>query len=106
MADGDRLGFYTLDDAFHREIAERAGVGYAWDVIAEYKAHMDRVRMLSLDTSSQQAALTEHIAIHDAIAARDPVTAANATKAHLSRILILIERIKAENHRWFTDGPA
>jgi GntR family transcriptional regulator, rspAB operon transcriptional repressor len=67
---------------------------------------MDRIRMLSLNSSSQRLALNEHIAILDAIRARDPEAAAAAMNRHLSRILMLIEEIKAENHAWFTDIAA
>jgi len=39
----NRALFHTLDDQFHREICERSGVAFAWDLIHENKAHMDRV---------------------------------------------------------------
>ncbi|WP_300587813.1 GntR family transcriptional regulator [Marivita sp.] len=103
IAENNRNRFHALDDAFHREICVQSGVEYAWDVISENKGHMDRVRMLTLDTSSQKFALNEHIAILDAITARAPDAAADAIDKHLSRILIQIEKIKAENHNWFTD---
>ena len=103
IADRNRTLFHALDDAFHREICVQSGVGYVWDVISENKGHMDRVRMLTLDTSSQNYALNEHIAILDAVTARDADAAADAIDKHLSRILVQIEQIKAENHNWFTD---
>lgn len=103
IADKNRTLFHALDDAFHREICVQSGVGYVWDVISENKGHMDRVRMLTLDTSSQNFALNEHIAILDAVTARDADAAADAIDKHLSRILVQIEQIKAENHNWFTD---
>ncbi|MBO6885104.1 MAG: GntR family transcriptional regulator [Marivita sp.] len=103
IADTNRTLFHALDDAFHREICVQAGVGYVWDVISENKGHMDRVRMLTLDTSSQNHALNEHIAILNAVTARNADAAAAAIDKHLSRILVQIELIKAENHNWFTD---
>lgn len=105
IADEDRSRFHALDDAFHREICVQSGVEYAWDVISENKGHMDRVRMLTLDTSSRNHALTEHIAILKALRARSPDAAARAIDTHLSRILVQIEHIKADNHNWFTDTP-
>ncbi len=99
----DRDLFHALDDQFHREICVFAGVGYVWDLIHESKAHMDRIRLLSLNTSSQQLALKEHIEIFDAISKGDAEAAATAMNKHLSRILVLIEEIKAANHGWFTD---
>lgn len=104
IADNDRDRFHALDEQFHREICTRAGVGYAWDIIHDCKAHMDRIRLLSLNSKSQQHALAEHILIRDAIARNDPEAAAAAMTIHLARITVLIDEIKAKNHAWFTDG--
>jgi GntR family transcriptional regulator, rspAB operon transcriptional repressor len=98
----DKERFHALDDAFHHEICTLSGVGYVWELIQDNKAHMDRVRMLSLSASSQQYALQQHIKIFEAISARDPDVAAAAMTEHLSRILVLIEDIKAQNHGWFS----
>ena len=105
VAANDRNRFHALDDRFHQEICILSGVGFAWDVISESKAHMDRVRMLSLDSSSQRLALNEHVMILDAIKAKDGDAAAAAITNHLSRIMALIQKLKAENHTWFTDRP-
>ncbi len=99
----DRARFHALDDQFHREICVQARVGYVWDLIHESKAHMDRIRMLSLSAQSQRLALGEHIAILDAIAGHDPDAAAEAMTRHLSRIMVLIAEVKATSHAWFTD---
>jgi DNA-binding GntR family transcriptional regulator len=98
-----RQDFHRLDDQFHREICERSRVGFAWDLIHESKAHMDRVRMLTLSAASQEMALEEHREILDAISRRDSATAIVILRKHLSRIRNLIEQIKAENHSWFMD---
>ncbi|MCE6958023.1 GntR family transcriptional regulator [Cereibacter sphaeroides] len=99
----DRKAFHALDDQFHRDICIRSGVGYVWDLIHDNKAHMDRVRMLSLNSPTQRQALNEHTVLLDAIEARDPEAATAAITTHLSRILVQIERLKAEQHDWFTD---
>ncbi|MDB9706967.1 GntR family transcriptional regulator [Planktotalea frisia] len=104
VAANDKRLFHALDDAFHREICVQSGVGFVWELILDSKAHMDRIRMLSLDATSQQRlALNEHIVILDAISERKPDDAAAAFTQHLSRIDVLIASIKAENHSWFTD---
>ncbi|SLN20144.1 GntR family transcriptional regulator [Roseisalinus antarcticus] len=95
--------FHALDDAFHIEICRIAGVAYVWDLIQESKAHMDRIRMLTLNTSSQKMAYGEHIAIRDAIAAGDADAAEAAITAHLARITIRIEEVKAQDHSFFQD---
>ena len=106
IAENDRERFHALDDQFHREICTRSGVGYAWDMIHDSKAHMDRIRLLSLSSKSQQLALQEHILILEAITRNDPEAAAAAMTKHLSRITVLIDEIKAKNHQWFTDDGA
>lgn len=100
---GDREGFHALDEAFHREICTRSGVGYAWDIIHDCKAHMDRIRLLSLSSESQQHAHAEHVAILKALRAHNAAASAAAMEQHLARITVLIDQIKAENHAWFTD---
>ena len=102
----DPSRFHRLDDEFHQRICALAGVGYVWDVIHDCKAHMDRIRMLSLNPSSQRLAMEEHVALLAAICARDKDAAAAAMTKHLSRILILIEEVKAQNHSWFKDSSA
>lgn len=101
----DRTRFHALDEAFHREICNIAGVEFVWQVIQESKAHMDRIRMLSLNTSSQKHALEEHVKLFEAISANDPDAAEAAITDHLSRILVLIQEVKALEHRFFTDTP-
>ncbi len=98
--------FHRLDEEFHRAICAHSGHDYVWDLIHDHKAHMDRVRMLSLSSTSQKLALREHIAILAAIADRDAAAATEAMTRHLSRIEALIEQIKAQNHDWFVDTSA
>lgn len=107
VAAQDRALFHELDDRFHREICERGGNGFAWDIIRENKAHMDRVRMLSLSFASQ-AAFEDHLRVMAAIRAREPDRAMLEMRSHLSRIRSQIQRIRAENAGYFDplpDGP-
>lgn len=98
--DADR--FHRLDDQFHREISERAGHGYVWDIIRENKAHMDRVRHLSLSFASE-GAYAEHRAILAAIRQRDPEAATAALRKHLLRILDQILQIRAAHSAYFAE---
>ncbi|SFS42646.1 transcriptional regulator, GntR family [Sulfitobacter marinus] len=104
VAKGDRAAFHDADDAFHREICVIAGVEYVWDLLEETKAHMDRIRMLSLDSTSQQIALQEHIDLFDAIISNNPDEAERVLNQHLSRILFLIADLKAKDHNYFTEA--
>ena len=96
----DKRLFHQLDDQFHHEICKRSQVGFAWDLINENKAHMDRVRMLSLSFASPQV-IKDHGDILDHLIRRDAAAAADAMRLHLSRIADLIERLRSEKHAWF-----
>jgi DNA-binding GntR family transcriptional regulator len=94
------LLFHRLDDQFHREICERSGSGFAWEAIRENKAHMDRVRFLSLSFASNDA-FSDHVKLLEAIRARDPETAMGVIRLHLARIKQQIRRIRTEHEAFF-----
>lgn len=100
VAMGDHVQFHRLDDRFHREISERAGHGYVWDIIRENKSPMDRVRYLSLTFASERAYL-EHCDILAAIRSRDVAAATETIRHHLSQILGLIVQIRARHSAYF-----
>ncbi|NIZ12307.1 GntR family transcriptional regulator [Phaeobacter sp. HF9A] len=96
----DKAEFHRLDDLFHHEICNGAGVGFFWELIAENKGHMDRVRMLSLSFASRDA-WNDHVEIMRNLRAQDVEGASTAIRNHLSRILQQLDRIRAANHEWF-----
>jgi DNA-binding GntR family transcriptional regulator len=102
VADHDRERFHGLDDEFHRLICELSGHGFAWALIREHKAHMDRVRFLSLGFGADLA-LKEHRAIVAAVRAGDVPAAVAAVRLHLSRIEDIIARIRADGAVLFAE---
>lgn len=97
---GDRSGFHAFDDAFHSRICEIAGHGHVWALIRDHKAHMDRVRYLSLQNGAQLA-LDDHIEIFDALRSGDEEAAITRMRAHLGRIAGIIEEIRAAHSEYF-----
>lgn len=97
---GDKVQFHALDDSFHKRLCEMADVEFAWSLIRESKAHMDRVRYLSLSFGAQSA-LDDHVEIMQALKARDGDKAAAAMRVHLSRITTIIERIRRDHSQYF-----
>jgi DNA-binding GntR family transcriptional regulator len=86
--------FFVLDEDFHRGLATAAGCTYAWKVIEEAKAQMDRVRFLSLpDATPMGHLIVQHQAILDAIAAGRAGAAEQAMKDHLREILKSLPRL-------------
>ena len=83
-----------LDEAFHRDLAHAAGCTYAWKVIEQAKAQMDRVRFLSVpDATPVERLIAQHQDILDAIAAGSAGAADKAMKTHLREILRSLPRL-------------
>lgn len=101
----ERERFHALDDGFHRLICELSGVGFAWALIRESKAHMDRVRYLSLAFGARSA-FEDHQRILEALRRRDPDLASAAMRKHLSKIEQILAQIRAENGRYFAEERA
>lgn len=96
----DRVLFHSLDDLFHKRICDMSGHDFAWSLIRESKAHMDRVRYLSLSFGAQSA-LDDHKDIMAALRKQDGDAAAAAMRIHLSRIKSIIGRIRESYGQYF-----
>jgi len=77
----DDAQFFELDEAFHRQLFDFAGLPGAWEIMQTAKAEIDRVRHLKRLFGIRQRRLVvqEHAAIVDAIMKRDP----DAAERHL-----------------------
>jgi GntR family transcriptional regulator, rspAB operon transcriptional repressor len=86
--------FMELDEAFHRGIALGVDCEYAWRVVEETKAQMDRVRYLSLPHATPvKRLIAQHEAIVEAVEARDPDRAETAMRLHLREILTSVPEL-------------
>ena len=95
----DTERFIALDDLFHRGLAEGAGLGNVWDVIEREKAQFDRLRFLSLPSSTPVDVLIEqHRAILRAVLERRPAVAERALRSHLQEVLRITDAL-ASRHR-------
>jgi DNA-binding GntR family transcriptional regulator len=96
LAPQDYRDFTLADQAFHREMYERAGVMALWDLVRRGSGHVDRLRRLHLPAEGKaEAVLRDHTAITDAIERRDPEAASAALRAHLSGTLSFADDIRA-----------
>ncbi|MCB1758409.1 MAG: GntR family transcriptional regulator [Gammaproteobacteria bacterium] len=98
---GDSESFHTLDEEFHRQICAYSGHEQVWTLIQNNKAHMDRIRYLSLETGNARNAQQDHSAILDAIAAGDEERALEAMRGHIYRIAAIGSRIRNEYAEYF-----
>ena len=103
-ANGDHVEFLRLDEAFHQALAHSVGTDYAWRVLENLKAQMDRVRYLSMpDATPIDVLIGQHAAVIDAIARHAPDEAEAAIRAHLSEILTSLPRLAQAHPELFAD---
>ncbi len=90
--------FMTLDEEFHRLLAETAGRPAAWRMIEDVKPQMDRVRYLDVKQATpRHTIVAQHVMIVDAIKAGDPAAAEKAMHQHLSEILRSLPELAAKH---------
>ena len=97
---GVRRLFHELDDQMHRTIFEAAGKGFAWTFVRDNKAHMDRIRYLSLESGVQRA-FDEHVGLLEALRAQAPDLAEARMREHLGRIAVTLEKATYERPELF-----
>jgi len=94
--------FGQLDYEFHKVLCEIGGVDYAFEVIMEEKARVDRLCKLGLSKEQRMPDLVaDHLAIADAVKAHDADAAVAAGMMHLERLDETIDRISATNANYF-----
>lgn len=106
LAASDPSEFHALDEAFHRMLCEIAGHPHVWELIREQKAHMDRVRFLTLSEPRRRTVHQEHHAIVAAIAAQDTAQAEALLRGHLGDLGNALTRIRADHAAYFEGDPA
>ncbi|WP_328805138.1 GntR family transcriptional regulator [Stappia albiluteola] len=106
IAGGDPDQFMRLDERFHRTLSEAAGKPYAWKVIEDVKAQMDRVRFLSFIQFPVPTLIKQHEAVVDAIAAEAPDAAEAAMRRHLREIITALPAIAEARPAFFADADA
>jgi len=102
VAAGDVEAFGRLDYDFHKILCAIAQADYAFDVILEEKAKVDRLCMLGLSKEQRMPELVaDHRTIAQAVRDHDAQAAIAAGMKHLSRLDETIERITATNANYF-----
>jgi GntR family transcriptional regulator, rspAB operon transcriptional repressor len=108
-AGGDVERFYRLDDAFHRALIVAGGYPGAARIAEQSRAHLNRVRWLSLPTSELISGelIPQHAEILARIADHDAEGADAALREHLRLILRDLPEFAREHPDFFeADAPA
>lgn len=102
VADHDFAGFYQQDAAMHALILSFTGFRRLSALAESAWVHVNRARRLLLPTPGRlEETLDEHQAILSALEARDPAAARAATRAHLGRLIAILEPIAATRRDLF-----
>ncbi|MFD0899680.1 GntR family transcriptional regulator [Actinomadura sediminis] len=100
VASGDVFGYSDLNQRLHARVREISGHGTASDVLERLRAQNVRHRFrLALQPGRPQTSLPEHLAIIEAIAARDPAEAERAARAHLASVLEALPQVLPDESR-------
>ena len=94
--------FHTLDYEFHRALCRAGNAEYAFEEIAQKKALVDRLCVLSmLRQDRMETLLEDHIKILGCIMAGDEEGAIKTGRLHLSRLDTTIDAIRASHTDYF-----
>jgi GntR family transcriptional regulator, rspAB operon transcriptional repressor len=100
--EGDLKQWLATDEDLHRTLLEIGGHPKAWSIVSSAKAHLDRVRMLSLPDEKMLADLhTQHRAIVDHVVAKERRKADAILTEHLRFALDALEELASEHPSYF-----
>lgn len=104
VKDGDFVGFYQMDREMHRMLLAFTGFKRLGQLAETSWLHVDRARQLILPEPGRvQATLEEHLAILQALEARDPVAARAATRLHLRQLVAMLEPLMRTRPELFVE---
>ena len=102
VAEADFESFHQLDDAFHRHMAELAGLPGLPDQITAARLHLVRIRWLGLPRPGRLAlAYAEHVKVVDEVEAGRPRKAANAIADHIRYSESELRRLQKNQPQYF-----
>lgn len=108
QASADLEQFYRLDEAFHRELVATSGYPGISDLLDSSRAHLNRVRRLSLPVPDiMEELIDQHSAVVDALERKDADQAEAALRHHLRGVYRVLEPLRDAHPDYFvssTDG--
>jgi len=104
MSDGDVSLFHELDYQFHKLLCASAKQSFAFEIIAENKAQVDRLCMLALTSKEAMDVLyKDHKLMLEALFSGDGTTADQVLRKHLDRLTPTIDAIYTTHNAYFDD---
>ena len=93
--------FHALDEAFHETICNIAGRASVWTLIKEQKAHLDRIRYLTLSQERRSVVIAEHARIVSAVKAGHLAMADTALREHIEGVKAVAQGTKDQHPDYF-----
>lgn len=94
--------WFETDEEFHRALLEIGGHPRVWPIVSSAKAHLDRVRMLSLpDPNILEELLIEHRGILDGVVGKQRRQADQLLTQHLRLALDILGPLEEEHPDYF-----
>ncbi|MDA7424780.1 GntR family transcriptional regulator [Thalassococcus lentus] len=104
IAAGDAGLFHELDYDFHRLLCASAKQAFAFDIISENKAQVDRLCMLALTSKDAMDVLyDDHAKLLEALFGGDEEAAVAVLRVHLDRLSPTIDAIYTTHKAYFDD---
>lgn len=104
VADQDVIEFHKLDYEFHRLLCIAADREFAYPLILDHKARLDRLCVLSLaEPATIDELLEDHRRIFKHVEAGDESAVIFAIQHHLSRLDATVEAIRLSHMDYFED---
>lgn len=109
---GDLAEWFSTDEQLHRTLLEIAGHPKTWWVVSSIKAHLDRVRMLSLpDPEILSSMHGQHATLVDHVVAKRTQQADRLLTRHLRGVLGVLGPLEKQHPDYFVvddedDAPA
>ncbi|HEX6336993.1 MAG TPA: GntR family transcriptional regulator [Jiangellaceae bacterium] len=100
--DGDLQRWFTTDEDLHRTLLEIGGHPKIWPIVSSTKAHLDRVRMLSLpDPGLLRELHSQHRAIVENVIAKEQNKADDVLRHHLQLALSALQSLEKRYPDYF-----
>ena len=102
QASVDLEEFYRLDEAFHRELVATSGYAGISDLLDRSRAHLNRVRRLSLPVPDViEELIDQHSAVLDALVRNDADQAEADLRHHLRGVYRVLEPLRDAHPDYF-----
>lgn len=96
--------FHALDYDFHNLICATANSEFAYDTIADSKAHVDRLCMISLSTEKgMQEIYQDHLQLFDSLIKKDQAEMQRLIRLHICRLDDTIASARKQHPEYFED---